>query len=242
MEPSCSKIVSLHMERCMRSCPHEAVCYHRRKVLSNGRALQPLFREDMLRRDWLVYDSLCSSVTLYNLHLLTTYPNYHITLPYDLYSSVDMLPRFRDQLQITIYDRAQARRIPDHQKLFLIKDTDSWNEASRNGMCRAPYRNIHFVIDQDFGLPLKDLIAMINEERNITLDSCLTSWLINGRCPYSHGNYIDISSDWTVRTCPFNIYGIPISGQDIGESYEGLFMLRQDPEKCIYSKIWDKNV
>jgi len=78
---------------------------------------------------------------------------------------------------------------------------------------------------------------MLSDAVNVSIDSCAFSWVANGCCPYNSGSYIDITFDGTLRTCPFNVHGVPIKDVYDG-TYESLFKLRCKPEKCKYKDIF----
>lgn len=233
-----TKIVSLHMEDCKHACPHRSVCYHLKKdIVGNGSVLPNNFRQEILDRGYTIHESVCHEITPFHRDLLTLYPNYHVTLPYDLFTN-DLATRYEAQIQVTVHNSRSAAdgSLKGIQKLFLIKDEKTWTESLPLWM--HPFECIHFVVDQDWltkerlgSLVLKRMSATGN---NITVDSCLESHLINGSCPYINGRYIDITFDGTVRTCPFNPRGIKI---EKGMDYKDLFDLRQEPY-CKYKELF----
>lgn len=236
-QQSCStKIVSLHMDECLGNCPHKDVCYHLRKdIIGNGGILPPDFRYDMLERGYQLHESVCNSIRPLHLILLDSFPNYHVTLPYNLLSN-DLL-QFKTQLQVTVYSTEQASNLYRVQKLFLIKNEETWFQSLP--MWDKPFEHIHFVVDQNW-LTTERLGSLVVKRMSstgscITVDSCLESYLINGTCPYRNGRYIDITFDGTLRTCPFTKEGMNIPK---GIDYDELFNLRQK-RNCKYKKLFN---
>ena len=212
-QQSCSKVVSLHMENCTHSCPNRNVCYHVGKdIVNNGDVLPAGFRETFLDKGYTIHESICNSITDYHLSLLDFYLNYNVTLPYEL--CTNNVLKFERQVQISIYNIAQAKdpRINSHTKLFLIKDKSTYEQSFK--MWNSAITKIHLVVDKNFITEdrLKDLVIkrMLATGNNVTIDSCIESFIINGKCPYDNGTYVDITYDGTVRACPFEKNGIKI--------------------------------
>lgn len=240
MEQSCSKIVSLHMDPCTLNCPNSAVCYHKRKVLQPkdwGTFPETTdFRSTLLNAGYIIHDSVFQLEDSHLL-LLKQYETYNITIPFSLLT--EELRQYQKQIQISVYSKEQAREVLDYQKLFLIKDNETFDYFKEEGLWNIPYSFMHFNINQDW-LTKKYLgdiayYILLSNAKGTTLDSCAYSWLVNGQCPYAHGNYIDITFDGTLRTCPFNRAGIPISSVFDG-TYESLFRTKHQPEQCKYSE------
>jgi len=95
------------------------------------------------------------------------------------------------------------------QKIFLIKNVETFNIAKNIFELPKSYSKIHFVLEQQFVKDNKDLIlALVSAWNNCTnktlsLDSCLQNYVLNGTCAYKD-NYIDIRYDGSVRRCPFS--------------------------------------
>lgn len=234
-QSSSSKIVSLHMESCQHECPHRYDCYHRGKVAYKG--LPPSeFRQEMLERGYVLHESICNGVTDDQWHLLHSYDNYNITIPYALFDG--RLAQFQTQLQITIYTAEQARELEDYQKLFFIRTDKEWGYFLYKHLWNLPYNKMHFVVNQKWVTKEKasDLAwyRMISNSHGTTIDSCLYSYLINGGCPYADGNYIDITFDGTLRKCPFAKTGVGIPEGD----YEEWFKVDHKPEECRYNQLF----
>lgn len=243
-QSSTDKIVSLHMHPCSYDCPNSDVCYHRQKEISSGKTEEVLplnFREEMLERGYILHESICSTNILYPCSLLAKYKTYNITLSYSIFEKNPQLRTRSKQLQITVYTKEQARQVLNYQKLFLVKNDETLQYVIKEGLWNAPYSYMHFCIDQDWITKekLRDLFyyRMLSNTIETTIDSCATSWLVNGCCPYNHGSYIDISYDGTLRTCPFNRVGVPISEVYNGD-YNSLFTLQCASERCKYSELF----
>lgn len=125
-----NKVISLHQQRCEENCPHASVCYHKNKDVRNIDV--KIKRVDLLKSGYTVYESLCNSISKDNLQLLKKYKNYNITLSYntiyDLLTgkSYKFLLQRKDQIQVTVYNRLQAIVLKEFQKIFLVKDKESF--------------------------------------------------------------------------------------------------------------------
>jgi hypothetical protein len=225
------------MEPCSYECPHMDVCYHRRKNTLSSKmegVLPPNFREELLERGCTIHESVCRLEPMH-FTLLRTFKKYNITLPYPLVTNE--LLTFRDQIQISVYTKEQARALPTHQKLFLLKNNESLEYAKKHGFFNTPFSFMHFNVNQDWitNKVLSELFLyrLLSNAHRTTLDSCIESGLQNGRCPYNHGNYVDITFDGTLRTCPFTRDGIPITEVYDG-TYESLFKIPHRNDECKY--------
>ena len=246
MEQICStnKVVSLHLERCSGYCPNSSQCYLMQRlhsVIPNSIPYRLELKEDLLQ-NFKVHEAICNE-ELNNWDvtqaLLKGYPNYNITISSILAQYLYWVTNYPNQIQITIYNLNMPW--PTMQKLYLIKDRNTWNYAY-NLMCRNTGR-LHFIIDRDFlrntmgKTGLLEFIKKFQErvDKWQTADNCLTSWLVNGTCPYNYNNYIDINYDGTIRKCPYdqNKIGDITSIDSIRE----LFDLEFKP-KCIYGEIF----
>lgn len=234
-----NKIVSLHLKPCKYGCPNKEVCYLRKRNPAQGNPLPITFKEDMLLQGFTIHDALCDTPTSYNFFLLQRFKNYNITVSIeDLYSdTVKELQKFKNQVQVSVYDIKDVKAYSG-QKLFLIHDQQT--------LVRAKFlfkqdwvRNIHFNVDPT-GFN-SSLVFLQDGDRNITMDTCLSSWVVNGECPYTT-NYIDISYDWTIRKCPFAKDSIPIPKNMITNSnYIDLFTLEPTPNECSYAEKFKRN-
>jgi len=231
------------MEPCSYNCSNLDVCYHRNKSISlkSTKGVLPInFREQMLSQGYIIHESKCTPLTIWHENLLKMYPNYHITIPYQLFEQSKIIIPIK-QVQITIYTKEQALKILNYQKLFLIKNNQTLQYVINEGLWNTPYSHMHFCIDQNWitKKKLQEIFyyRMLSNSSNISIDSCADSWITNGRCPYSNGSYIDITYDNTLRTCPFNKIGIPISKIYNG-NYESLFVTQCLPEQCTYSNLF----
>lgn len=238
---SSTKIVSLHMERCVNNnCPHRSMCYHLNKKLNNqdNFILGLRGRVWMLRKGWQLHESICNGLKAMHWHLLKFYDNYNITIPCDQYEPY--LDRVKDQVQITVYNEEQAETFKDYQKLFLIKDDETWDFFLKHSNMGFATHKMHYILEQEY--INKDKLRIVAEHKmfantfSITVDSCFTSFILNGRCPYSYNNYIDITFDGTVRFCPYAKEGIQMP-VDLSE-VEKLFKVKALPKKCIYSELF----
>jgi hypothetical protein len=238
------KVVSLHMEPCSHDCPNASVCYHIRKEISSGKTEDVLpfdFRENMLLQGYTIHEAFCSSV---HLTLLNKYKNYNITVSFERFGTnvsylrhifnVVLYP-YKDQVQVSVYNKEQALTIPGYRKLFLIKDDESFKYAKTH-LNSIPF--MHYNIDQSW-ITKERIVQVLKSFNDLThtLDSCLWGWIDGGQCPYSTGSYIDITFDGTIRTCPFSRKGIPIKEVYDG-THESLFKTRSQTE-CAYSKIFN---
>lgn len=243
MEQKCSldgKIISLHLQRCSGYCPNASSCYHINKEIDTACDLEgdAHIVTTCIRSGAKVHDSICTYY-LQHHYWLEKYANYNVTLSCDLLRSNSELKKFKNQLQVTVYNFEDVWEFREYQKLFLIKDDTTyarfcWLLGGYDGMGR-----IHFLLDQEYITPelVQEIIVDFNEraEEGQTLDSCLTSWLVNGECPYADGNYIDLTYDDTVRSCPYAKKGVRSKR---GESLDAQFGIQTLPSRCKYMEYF----
>lgn len=250
MEPNSSnKIVSLHMERCSRQCENRSCCYHVNKdiIFDNDLEISSGQWLWFLRKGYLVYESLCNGIPAWSWHLLKFYKNYNITISADQYEPY--LHRVKDQVQITIYNEEDAKQFKEYQKLFLIKDDTSWDFFLK--YCNTDVsEKLHYIFDHSY--ISKDQLRIAAENKmywkissTMTIDSCFTSFLLNGRCPYSYGNYIDITYDGTVRRCPYSKTGEKIDRKMFSHDYSAwedemkkLFRIEKNVKCKLYLELF----
>ena len=217
--------ISFHRDNCsINNCQNKEVCYHLKKgnkkeVISQN--IWYVFIEDILKKytNANIYDSLCKNeLDILRVDLLNRYKQYSLTLPY---FTNDFILKYwaiynmhLDQIQTTVYDIDTPVFLKNMTKIFLIKDVKTLNSYKElSTMSKSQIKNlgkIHFAIDENFlnKSVLREILNVflskkLKHEKNITLDSCLTSYFLNGVCPYKK-DYIDISQDLSYRFCPFS--------------------------------------
>jgi hypothetical protein len=246
---SSNKVVSLHMQKCEGNCPHSSCCYHLKKNINQEQENKKsnLFTCSMIvgsrKYGYTIYDSRCKPLEDHDFKLLTKNPNYNITISYNdiCNEKIGTLLKYKDQLQITVYTSEQILILHEFQKLFLVKDRGSWHHCFNIIDDKTDnIGRLHFPInisDKYVRLSLPVLIKHFNENARpgLSLDSCLTSWIINGKCPYNNDNYVDITYDLTTRKCPFNKNGTNLENQKI----DTLFTTAAPAEQCIYEEIFN---
>lgn len=231
---STKKIVSLHLEPCEHGCPNQDVCYlKKRESVSKGFPLPSDLRERMLEQGFVIHEALCRPMTDYHLKLLKDFKDYNVTISSSDFKATSCSNCER-QLQISIYgsDVSRIRSLPRNStKLFLVKDDESHQVAQR--LCKE-FNDLHINVDRLWTSAMA-VFFLKNSRQNISVDSCLESWMINGECPYTT-DYVDISHDWTLRKCPFSVHGTPIPKDFItNNNYTDLFSLEHRPEPCAYA-------
>lgn len=230
-----NKIVSLHLEECKYGCPNQEKCYLRKRVnVANPQPFPTNFREAMLTQGFVLHEALCDTPNAFYLDLLKRFKNYNITVSInDLYPwTIKNILKYKEQVQVSIYTLEDAKCYSG-QKLFLIYDMASYQTA-KFIFKSTELKNLHFNVDKD--CTSSAIVFLSDPCRNITMDSCLSSWIINGECPYTT-NYIDISYDWTLRKCPFAKDGISIPKDLItNHNYIDLFNLEPTSCECSYSE------
>lgn len=247
MEPVYSnKIVSLNLQKCSDKCPNASVCYLSNRGYNTFLNSHKL-RKKIIKSGNIVYESLCSKYFITNSNnfinyyrqLLDKNKNFNITLSCNLL--VTDLINYKNQIQVSVYNSNDILKFNEYQKLFLIKD--SYSLALAYYYMKEYTGKLHFIIEQKFlsepasNIKYKLLNFIRNFENRIdktqTADTCLTSWLINGHCPYDN-NYIDISYDSTIRKCPYSNTGLYISKfNDINELYN-----LKIESNCIYKQLF----
>ena len=244
MPQNCSnKVISLHFHKCREGhCPNSKVCYHINKTKLDftkyGITGTDLVRRALLNQGYKVHESVCTTGTLeYYISLLNLYKNYNITISKKDFQTSN-LEEFYNQIQVTIYDIEDAIAFKNYQKLFLIKD-DLSLDIGIALLKTLDLGRIHIIIEQSYlesNARILTYLIHANEKKfnkQASLDTCLTSWVVNGCCPYVT-NYIDITYDATVRKCPYQKDGYLIQG--VEDSFQNT-PVRTD---CIYYKLFQR--
>lgn len=188
----------------------------------------------MLRKGWEVYESVCNGIQPQHWHLLKFYKNYNITISCEDYEPY--LDRTKDQVQLTIYNENQAETFREYQKLFLVKNDETWKYFLKYSNMGYAQHKIHYIFEQNY--MTKDKFRRVAEQKmyandfSVTVDSCFTSFMVNGRCPYSYGRYIDITFDGTVRSCPYALEGEHLP--------DGLFQMNYSDWEKEMDQIFDR--
>lgn len=231
-----NKIVSLHLQICHHECVNRFCCYHINKKWSNGVILDADREINSLLciPNSSIHESICflsGNSKIYDK--LLNFKNYNITI------SCNIIPEsflFYDQIQVTVYNLHQIRKFKEYQKLYLVRNLDDLNFMYE--LFNKYTDRLHFLFNQNLFKTNKiNIPELINKFQNRkddkqSLDSCFTGYLINGECPYSYNNYIDITFDNTIRKCPYLETGIKIE-KPIVE----YFNLEHKPT-CIYSTLF----
>lgn len=229
---SSNRVVSLHLEKCTRPCRNEKICYHLNKKLLNYdiSSITKWLKEVAIPKGYTIYDSICNLTR--DLSDFYSYDNYNITINSKhingLKYSID-----KSRLQITIHNDKDIRKYINYQKLYLIHDDESLSFAIRKMKDITGY--LHFVFYQNY-IDKEKLLLITNKftnrvDKKQSLDSCYSSWLLNGKCPYEK-DYIDISYDGSIRKCPFQKIGA------YPKSFKNIFRVKPKQERCIYEKIF----
>lgn len=250
MEPTSlqkTKIVSLHLQSCSGYCPNAAVCYHQCKTKITGKVQDSVeLRRAALDSGAKVHESICEISSYlqasYYIKILKKNPNYNITISADRAHYFCSNEEFVNQIQVSVYSLPEIKQYKDYQKLYLVKDHTTFGEfrSILFGSTAEETGRLHFLFDQEFikHRSIPDLVAKFQESKNklITLDTCFSSWLINGHCPYDDNTYVDINFDATVRKCPYENNGTWF--EDIsGKNLETAFKISYEP-RCAYKKIF----
>lgn len=212
-----NKVVSLHLQSCSTECGNSSVCYFRKRekrydinflIKTRSSLLYPLLKKGIRVHESIMYLEMDSAIFLMSL-----FSNYNTTLSSSLINKTLIIPSLvKDQFQISVYTLKDIEKFRSFQKLFLMKDFQSLDLSLR--ILSGEINNIgkiHLLIDNCFIDARKSLLLIKMLEKNkdprITLDRCLSGWLVNGHCPYKK-DYIDINFDGTVRKCPYAKKGL----------------------------------
>jgi hypothetical protein len=233
------RAISLHMEACRAGhCPHASVCYHLAKNIRNSELDYLTTIDKAIETGHDVHLALCSPLTQPIEERLEHHENFSVTISCrDAYEN-KAVNRFPQQVQISVYSEENCKRWTNFQKIYLIKSLSTFNTFT-SLLGKSHLGRLHFAIDQkwldkDILLEIIRYFEMYGNEKN-SLDSCLTSYVLNGECYCHSGNYIDITYDGTVRTCPFSKDGVALpDNYDMNE----LFGLKQLPHRCKYMEIF----
>jgi len=247
------KIVSVHNHKCTSGCPHKDVCYFvNGKHFDNPDENEADKIEEVIEKisdDIKVYYSGCDFMESFTTFATKVWDDdrKHMTF------SKNMLPhmktmcgpneinKFNSKVQLTVYTYEDLinPELKDMQKLFLIKNKDSYNIAMRIFKYDIDL-NVHFPIAHNWAANNKDLLlVLINEwnnsnNPNLSLDSCLENYVSNGTCVYSE-EYIDLRYDGSVRRCPFSDECHKINY----ENPDAMFDIEFKPN-CIYGELFGR--
>lgn len=223
VQNSSNKVLSLHLENCVVNCPHNSICYHKKKHKYNNNSSILTRYDELLKIADITYEFTCKNITESSLNILREYKNYNLTTSVKnvLIEDLNKLSKTeKKRIYISVYNMKEINEFKEYNKLFLIKDfkTLLYFYTILN---IESIRKIHFLIDQTFLLhnpyDIRDIIISYNKRKNkdITLDSCLTGILFNNKCPYTQENCVDITYDNSLRRCPFTQYSKHIIPKDI---------------------------
>lgn len=260
-QSSSSKVISLHLQGCFAYCQNAPVCYHKNKVLLHHeitRDVQNALRIRLLEAGYKVHESICDLSTKYYTDLAKEYSNYNITVScnelseyrhHDFGFRKKIINEIKEQVQVSVYYPEEVQEYKEFQKLFLIKDYNSLQLAY--DLMKIETGRLHFLIDKSF-LEQEDIKSVImcftgkfqsRKDSEQSADTCLTSWIINGHCPYDK-DYLDITFDQTARKCPYSKKGIEMVNteldtikayMDVDVRYHHVI----DPIfSCIYQKVF----
>lgn len=245
---SSDKIVSLHFQDCKKHCQNKSVCYLLKRD-HNGPSLNTFtIRTAILELGYQVYESICDKLTPYHFGMLNKYKNYNITISCNNFDKE--LYNYKNQVQLSVYSEKDIKKYQGLKLLYLIFDKKTENILHKN------IKNVNIIIDIDYIKNNRNLLRKIvscnhryysndkveilygynncynmddPKDKNISFDSCLSSWIINGKCPYKNNNYIDIGLDG-VRTCPFQKKAQKLD-------LNNLFNI-ENKNNCIYNKFF----
>ncbi|MCK9429000.1 MAG: hypothetical protein M0R17_03180 [Candidatus Omnitrophica bacterium] len=241
MEQDCSnKIVSFHLHRCQNECTNKNICYLlNRKPSANYNCISQEKISNLIYT-FKVYESICYRNEIRGIQALK---NYNITISSEIIKDFpeSLIKDCTNKIQISVYDyniHKICSEYPDHQKLFLIKDNYTLKFAE--GLMNILTGKLCFIIELKYleqigkaGLYTFLKLFYNRFDLSQNLDTCLSSWLLNGHCPYEH-NYIDINYDGTVRKCPYEKEGHEIPSFNTTDIVN--FMDSNLTPKCIYSQ------
>jgi hypothetical protein len=245
MVENSSKLVSIHSDECHTGCPNIDVCYFVKRKESKVVNLTDL-RLKAISAGYIVHEAISSIIqpTDARLNLVRINKNYNLTVSRNLFDYNITLTRELsylpiNQVQVSCYDHRDLFRFIDYQKLFLIKDEVTFN-TYKEIQNDIRLTKVHFTIDQQWltSSTLKEIVEIHNSSplHKITLDSCLSNWVVHGKCMYME-NYIDLSTDGTFRKCPFKVEGMPINDKTIKEMIQ-----YTEPVTCKYQKIFNEGI
>ena len=250
-----SKQISVHNHKCTKPCEHANICYY-----INGKHKDSKITSDKIDEvinkisgdDNKIYYSVCDFMSAYITYSDSIYPNTNrsMTISNNIYKHfISMFnpsdrKQFNKKVQLTVYtaDDLGDDNLKDIQKMFLIKDQESYELAELILRNPTEYHNIHFPIYHEWAKANQDLVLILvglwltNSYLNtsISLDSCLENYIVNNKCVYAE-NYIDLRYDGSVRRCPFSdeSHDIDIDNPD------NMFNIPFTPN-CIWHELFYK--
>jgi len=251
-----NKLLSLHPNKCNTACNNAHICYmlsRNKKVPSRGFINEAVISNKIMKyikanNNVKVYIAVCNFEdgiqTIQNMHSMS---NINMTINYRIYKDIctyieGISKNIEERIQVSTYNTEQIKDISDNTyalPLYLIKNEVTLEEAI-NLLMESKYR-AHLNIYQGFvEKQLKMLFRIINEwtmsnSTDISIDTCLESYLIHRTCLYKD-YYIDIDSYNQVRRCPFEKGGEDIRDREIRKLYN----IKYQPN-CIYKRIFGGN-
>jgi hypothetical protein len=221
------------------------VCYHTRKDITHDYSYTPLNLSTISNSGYKVHNSVCIPLLQTEVDRLKRYKNYNITINCNTFirntfNRIVDDPEFYNQVQLSVINNYELFRWKEYQKLFLIKNNADVLQA-KEFMRLHNIGRLHYIIEHSFlnNVILKDLIETFTKTAGPehSLDTCLSSFIVNGHCPYEK-DYIDITYDNTLRSCPYIAKGRYIRQN---ATLDDLFDQAQQDNKqitCKYKQIF----
>ena len=246
------KIISIHNSKCETLCEHSDVCYFVNAKSENEQVGDDVinnvvsnitYNKDIhysacnLQQTVDICDKITTEQNEYTYVTMNKLMLKKINFIYENKKELDYLHKFI-QLTVYSYDDIIADRYGNYQKLFLIKDDETYQTAIYI-LKQKEQHKIHFPVEQNWAAANENkLIALVSYwnqlgETTMSLDSCLENYVTNGTCVYAN-EYIDLRFDGTVRRCPFSDERHNISDYDRPDD---MFDILFEP-KCIYHKLF----
>jgi len=247
MEPTNSKIVSLHLDGCKGGCRNASACYFLKRSIVPDSINKTAIKRILLMNGYTIHDAVCELIDD-NLILLTS-EHYNITVSNKILQKFDKkkeLLAFKNQISVSIYSYKESvcSELRDIQKMYLIKDDKTLQFFMRN-VKNERINKIHFCIDQEYlesSGKLPEIIKTFSKKATgiKSMDTCLSSFVVNGKCPYEKNNYVDVSADLSVRRCPFVINGTKLNtlGNSILTAISNSLKLESNCDTCYYHKFF----
>lgn len=247
-------IISLHLDECHDLCPNSSVCYHKER--KNGQNKNSLTLgiwaklSSLMQRGHQVYcavqggkESDLQSIKFgISTHIPEVFNNFHATIscrsPIIKIWKEEITPLAPNwRVDISVYNDSELIEFKEFSKMFNIFNDETL--ATSLNLIKTDVGRLHFTVDQNYLCANKDrgfsIIGMIINHNDPlkTLDTCLSSWIINRKCPYQTG-YIDIACDGKARKCPFLKEGTNILTIEDGIK----LMDDKTPQTCAYTELF----
>lgn len=247
------KVISFHVDKCKNPCINSDICYLRHREM-NKESNDRIDKDEHILKYMFMdttkeyYIAICNKEIIKSAIIFLKSWNIninkiHFTINYDIYKeSHKELKDYEKNIQVSIYSKEQWKELNNSSAVcpsYLIRDDKSLEVAKEllNDSNSRGHLNIYQGYIEQYNDKANEILALWikGKAKNISIDTCLESYLIHRTCLYKD-YYIDIDSYNQVRRCPFEKGGEDIRDREIRKLYN----IKYQPN-CIYKRIFGGN-